>query len=61
MNSVYYAVIAFILLFPWTILAVMIVGEVLARWVCRAGSAPSRDRADTRITPLGLSLVKFWR
>ncbi len=57
----YYAVIAFILLFPWTILVVMIVGEVLARWVCRAGSAPSPDRADASLTPLGVSVVKFWR
>lgn len=33
MDSLYYKVIAFILLFPWSILALTIVGHYRARWV----------------------------
>jgi hypothetical protein len=39
MNSVYGNVMAFILLFPWTFLAVTIVGWLRARWIRRQGSA----------------------
>ena len=39
MNSVYYHVMAIILLFPWTLLAVTIVGQLRALWGRRRGSA----------------------
>ncbi len=39
MSSVYYNVLAFILLFPWTLLAVIIVGQLRARWRRPGGSA----------------------
>ena len=39
MNSVYGNVMAFILLFPWTLLAVAIVGQLRAWWIRKQGSA----------------------
>ncbi|GEM_PF-5482415 len=42
MGSVYSAVIAFILLFPWGILAVTIVGDLHARLVLKVRSS-ARD------------------
>jgi len=38
MSSVYYAVIAGILLMPWTMLALTVAGYLRARWCRRARS-----------------------
>ena len=50
MNNVYGNVMAIILLFPWTLLAVIIVGKFRARWIRRQGSAGySGGRGYTRL------------
>ena len=40
MSAAYYNVMAFILLFPWTLLALAVLGHLRARWL-RRGILPS--------------------
>ena len=37
MESIYYKVIGFILLFPWSILGLTVVGHLHARWARKEG------------------------
>lgn len=59
MDALYYKVIGFVLLFPWMLMGLAVVGHLRARWT--AGPSPTRvnprDREgrpgmDTRIAPL---------